>query len=573
MTAPTPDPESLITGELPAHEQSQAHTNEGVARATGIVALGNILSRVLGLAREMMLSNIFGASRAVEAFNNALVISKSLYDLLLAGHVNSAIIPVLSEVVAVHGRRELWRLVSVLMSIVTLFAMALTLVLVIFAPQIVSVISGTDPATIALSAQLLQVTAPMLILLTLFAVFSGTLYALRAFSLPALAGAVFNGTIVLVTLLLIPPLEYAPTLTDSGAAWTLQRPTSGIMAVAIAWLAASAAQLALQLYGLRGSRLRFTLNWRHPAVRRIGLLYVPVLFSLLIDTLVIRFFSYNLAARTSIAHGNTYMNWATTLIQFPHGLVATAISIAILPTLSRQASLIASADDDAAAQNRRAFKDTLGLGLRLATMLIVPATIGLYVLAQPIIALLFENGALFTPADTAITTQALRLYLFGLPFAAIDLLLVYAFYARQDTFTPALIGVISLGVYMLVALLLQNSAGLYSLMIADSVKHVVHAGISAVLLWRGLGGLGGQALTLTLIKTSAAAALMGVATWAAVDWSQSIFGAPTFIHETLVVLIGLAVGAVTYTALALLLRIDEFRWMGALLRRRLFTRG
>ena len=153
------------------------------------------------------------------------------------------------------------------------------------------------------------------------------------------------------------------------------------------------------------------------------------MFSLLLDTLVIRSFSYNLATRSAQGEGALgYMAWATTLTQFPQGLVATAISIAILPTLSRQAALMTAAA-------RAAFRDTLGLGLRLAITLILPATAALFVLATPVIALLFEHGA-FTAADTQITATALRLYLPGLPFAALDLLLVYAFYARQDTLTP-----------------------------------------------------------------------------------------------------------------------------------------
>ena len=123
------------------------------------------------------------------------------------------------------------------------------------------------------------------------------------------------------------------------------------------------------------------------------------------------------------------MNWATTLIQFPQGLVATAISIAILPTIARQSAQMTEAA-------RRAFKDTLGLGLRLTISLILPAATGLFLLAVPIIGLLFEHGA-FVAADTEITANALRVYLIGLPFAAIDLLLVYAFYARKDTLTPA----------------------------------------------------------------------------------------------------------------------------------------
>jgi len=219
------------------------------------------------------------------------------------------------------------------------------------------------------------------------------------------------------------------------------------------------------------------------------------MFSLIIDALVIRTFSYNLASKTG--EGSIgYMNWATTLIQFPQGLVATAISIAILPTLARQSAQIVT-------EGERPFKDTLGLGLRLAITLILPAAVGLYVMAQPIVALLFQHGA-FKAADTLITAQALRLYLIGLPFAAVDLLLIYAFYARQDTLTPALVGIFSLMVYMATAVLLFPRFGLFSLMIADSLKHVVHALTSFVLLMRRLKGMGGQHLTATLLKTGLA---------------------------------------------------------------------
>src|SRR5690606_966586 len=184
------------------------------------------------------------------------------------------------------------------------------------------------------------------------------------------------------------------------------------------------------------------------------------------------------------------------------GLVATAISIAILPTLSRQVAAIST-------DGNRPFKDTLGLGLRLAATLILPATVGLFVLATPIVTLLFEHG-MFLAHDTVMTVQALRLYLIGLPFAALDLLLVYAFYARQDTLTPALVGLVSLLVYMVVAILLLPGIGLFSLMVADSAKHVVHASLSAFLLNRRVGGLGRQRLLLTFVKTGLAALIMGV---------------------------------------------------------------
>ena len=192
--------------------------------------------------------------------------------------------------------------------------------------------------------------------------------------------------------------------------------------VAAGWLLGAIAQMLLQLPGLRLRRLRLSFDWRHPALKSIALLYVPVMFSLAMDTLIIRPFSYRLASYTGDG-GIAIMNWATTLIQFPQGLVATAISVAILPTLARQSAEMTE-------QAGRAFKDTLGLGLRLATTLILPAATGLFILAIPIIGLLFENGA-FVAADTEVTAVALRLYLLGLPFAALDLLLVYAFYAAK----------------------------------------------------------------------------------------------------------------------------------------------
>ncbi|MBL8152922.1 MAG: murein biosynthesis integral membrane protein MurJ [Anaerolineae bacterium] len=556
-TAPVITP----TPDVPEQTPSQEETNARLARATGVVALGNVTSRVLGLAREIVLTNLFGASRAVDAFNVAIIVPKALYDLLIGGHVNSALVPVLSEVAARENRRALWQLVSVLCSLVAVLLAVIVLVLVIFAPQIVQVIGGGfDAPTLALATRLLQLTAPALIFLGLFAVLSGTLYALREFTWPAFAVTIFNASIVVMALLFAPPVGMIPSLTPSGVTWEVARPAAGIVAVTLGWLVGSVAQLILQMPGLRGARLTLTLRWKHPALKQIALLYAPVMASLVMDTLVIRTFSYNLASQTG--EGSIgYMTWATTLIQFPQGLVATAISIAILPTLSRQSALLTE-------EGQQAFKDTLGLGLRLATTLILPASIGLFTLATPIVMLLFQHGA-FNAHDTAMTVMALRLYLIGLPFAALDLLLVYAFYARQDTLTPALIGVLSLGVYMAVAVLLFPRAGLFSLMIADSVKFVVHALVSAGLLRRRMGGFGDQRLLLTIGKSLLAAGAMGAVAWIITPLLTTWIGTASLIREVLLVLLAGGISTAIFLGIAALLRIDELRWLGAMLRRRL----
>lgn len=560
--------ESLQTeldAELAQIEAEQAETNVRVARATIIIALGNLLGRMLGLTREIALTNLFGASRAVDAFEFATSIPTSFYDLLIGGHVNSALVPVLSEIVTRDGQKALWRLVSILSSLVTVILSGLVLLLVIFAPQVVAVVgSGFDAEKMALAAHLLRVIAPSLIFMSLFAVLSGTLYALREFTWPAFAGVVFNGCIVLATIFLSPPMRLAPVVNLNSAPviteWVMSRPADGITSAAFGWLIGALAQVGLQFFGMKGVKVGFDFRWNHPAVRKIGRLYAPVMFSLIMDTLVIRPFSLNLASQTGDGSIG-YMNWATTLIQFPQGLVATAISIAILPTLARQAALIAR-------EGSRAFKDTLGLGLRLAITLILPAAVGLFVLATPIIGLLFQHGA-FNARDTAMTTLSLRLYLIGLPFAALDLLLIYAFYARQDTLTPAIVGVLSLGVYMATAIALFPRFGLFSLMIADSAKHITHALVSAYLLVRRLDGLGGQRLLLTIGKTGLAAGAMGVVAAVVTPPLTNAIGTANILREVLLVVTTGGISVIVFVGLALALGMTELRWMGGILIRRL----
>ncbi len=550
---------------LPAEEdQSSEAVTTGLARATTILAVGNITSRALGFAKEILLSNLFGASRAVDAFQIAITIPQDLYDLAIFGHTNSAIVPVLSEYAARKDKTELWRVVSALVSLVLLISGALVLLMTLFAPYIIMFYRGApsmtpldapftlNPAMLRgggmswasfnLSTELLRFTAPSLIFMSTFSVLAGMLYALRRFTYPAFAAALFNLMIVVVTLALAPRI--------------------GIQGVAIGWVVGAVAQMSLQFVGMRGVRLRL-MFWqlpkmlRHRGLQRIGLLYVPVLFTLVIDVLINRPFSYNIASQTG--EGNiAYMNWATSLREFPMGLVGTAISIAILPTLARQALDLGQ---------RSAFRDTFGQGIRLALMLIIPAAIGMFVLAGPLIGLVFEHGQ-FTAQNTFDMAVVLRLYLIGIPFAAIDLLLISAFYAQRDSLTPALVGLFSLGCYIVITLLLLPHIGFLSLMVADSAKHFVHMVISFILLRRRLSGLGGQRIISTALKVSAVAAVMGVVVYLLTRTIADVFPPQGLQERLLLVLVPSAAGAALYFTLAARLQLNEFTlFMRALTRR------
>ncbi len=520
-----------------APDRRAAAEANGVARATAVVALGNISSRVLGLAREIILSNMFGAGVAVDAFKVAIIIPRGIYDLLIGGHVNSALVPVLSAH-AERDREDLWRLLSALLTLIVMSMAGLVLLIEVFAGQIIGLVASAE-ASQALQAQatdLLRITNPALFFLSLFAVMSSLLYALQRFTFPAFAASLFNLTIVITIALTAQSL--------------------GITGAALGWLLGSAVQFGVQWLGLRGLQARLRPRLWHPAIRTVGLLYAPVMFSLALDVLINRPFSYNLASSTGTG-SISYMDWATTLMQFPHGLVATAISIAVLPTLSRQA--LGELDQ---------FKATLGLGLRLTLSLIMPAAVGLIVLATPVVALIFEHGA-FTAQDTDMTALALRLYLLGLPFASVDLLLVFAFYARQDTLTPAVIGLLSLVAYMVTALVLLPQYSFFALMVADSVKHLVHAGVSAWVLLRRIGGLPGQHVLRTGGLALLAALVMGAAAGGLLALLRPVLNTDTLWGELLLVSLAGGLSGILYLGLASWLGVKEINLFVQQVRQRL----
>ncbi len=509
--------------------------NRGIVRAAAVLAAGNVASRVLGLARESVKAFLFGTTPLLAAFQAAAYVPTGLFDLIIGGMVNSSLVPVFSDYVEHERRDELWHVLSMVLSLATLVLLAMVAVVEIFAPQVawlVGALNFTEPNLSAVSVSLIRMTTPAVLFLGIASILAGALYALKRFTIPAFIGAAFNGAIVLMALL---------TRTVTGLVWGL--------------LLGSVLQVLLQLPALRDARLRPIFSVRHPAIRRIIRLYIPILAGLVVNQVAIML-SYNLAIRTGDQSLN-YMNYATTLYQFPLGLVVTALSIATLPTLSRQAA------------NLTAFRTTLVDGLRLVLALILPATAGLLALAPAIIGLLFEHGR-FTAADTAMTALVLRVYLAGMPFAAVDQMLVFASYARKDTWRPALVGFVSILVYSTVALSLLGSLGLLSLMVADAVKHVVHTLLMLVVLRRQVGRVIGRPVVLSAAKSLLAATLTGLAALGAA-WlvgglmSGGAEGGP--LAWLPVVLAGGAAGVLVYTAAVFALDISETRALPRLLRR------
>ncbi len=509
----------------------------GIAQAAGIIALGSISSRVLGLVREQIIAYFFGASGLVSAFGIAGKVPKMIYDLLVGGMLSAALVPVFSQVAEQEGRPALWALFSRVASLTAIVLAAILLLLEVLAPQVAWLLGGGfAPELQTALSRMIRIIAPAVLIFGLSGVVTGLLYTLRRFTYPAFAAAAFNlGTIVAV-----------PLLAGQLDAYSL----------AVGVVLGSLLQLLMQTPALRGTQFRFHLDLSDPALRRILILYLPIALGLIVSNLQVAI-DQRLASSTgesSIA----WMDRATTLIQLPHGMVAVAISLAVLPTLAR---LSAIGDDEG-------FRQTLGMGLRLVLVLIVPATLALLVLAEPIIALLFEHGK-FTAHDTFWSAWALRYYLAGLIFAAIDWPLNYAFYARQDTLTPALVGILSVGVYLAVALLLIRPLGMLGLVLADSAKHFSHAVTMLFLTKRHTGTLADLRLGQTAVKALLAAGAMAGLMAVTLNLSNSLLGSTTLVAQLIAVVIPAAIGVAVYLALVSLLRVEEVGLLYTQLRQRL----
>ncbi len=442
-------------------------SESGLARSAGILGLGNIASRLLGLVRESVNSGYFAASGQYSAAFIASQAPTMIYDLLIGGLLSAALVPVFSRYAEQEQRAELERIAAIVLTLFACVTGVAALAVVLLAEPIAGLLANfANPELQQVLARSLRVIAPVLLFFGFTGGAFGLLYALRRSVYTALGSAVFNLGVLLAVPLLAGRI--------------------GVYAFPLGIVLGGVFQLAIMRYGLRDFKLRVAWDWRHPAIRQIFRLYVPIGLGLIItqaQIVVDRRWASEAAEQAA-----SWMNYATRLRELPLGIVPMAISLAALPTLSQAA----------AATDWAAFRRTFARGLRLALVLLIPASVGLWVLAEPLIQLVYEHRA-FTPADTAMTAAALRYYVLGLLPAGIDLLLIYTFYARQDTITPAAVGVISVGCYLVAAWLLRGPLNFLGLVLADSLKQASHALIMAVLLWRSVGRLDGERMLATIV--------------------------------------------------------------------------
>jgi len=496
-----------------------------IARAASIIMAGNILSRLLGFGRDSVQAWLFGGGTGYSGYVTALTVQTSIYDLLISGVISAAFIPVFSRL---RDDEETFATVAGTVLTVTALVMGLAVLFVeLFPRQVLSLFGlyGAHSEGLRVAAAALPLMAPAILGLGLSGVLTALLYAKQRFVFPAVTPVVFNAAVMLSAIAL--------------HRWI------GINSLAVGVLLGAIGQVALQAYGLRHVRLRWCLRLRHPEVRRIGALYWPVALGLVLTQGQVALDS-NLQWQSGET-SRAALAYATRLVQLPLGIVGTAMSLGSLPTLSTQRGA--------------EFRRTLTRGLAIIGLLIAPAVVGFYFLGGAFITLAFQHGR-FDHAATVRTTTALHGYLPGLAAAALDQLLIFAFYARNDTKTPVVVGVISIVVYAVVALTaidllhLRGLPGMQSLALADSAKQIAHVTLLFALVWLWQGSLRGTGLLPTAARVLAAGAAMALVCWIGGYLGQS-WSAGGAVHlAAFLVLVGGA-GLFAYVATLRLLHVEE----------------
>ncbi len=449
-----------------------------VVRAFGSIGTATLASRVLGFVRDMVVALVFGAGPVTDAFFVAFRIPNVLRRLLAEGALSTAAIPVLSDYVVNQPGEPLRRMLRALLG-GALLALGLAAVLgMVFAPAIVALVApgfAADPGQHALAVLLTRVMFPYLVLVGLAALAMGILNTHGRFFAAALGPAVLNLGMI------------AAVLAMSG------RVDPPILALAIGVLVGGLGQLLVQLPSVRalGLLLPPSAQLAHPAVGRVARLLLPAALGLAAVQVMV--FVNTLLASLLPAGSISYLYYADRLMELPLGVFGIALASASLPAMSRQAAV----------GDLRGVATTLALAVRLAAWVSVPATVGLVLLGEPIVRVLFERGR-FGPAATDATAWALVWYAVGLVGFGTARIAAQAFYAIGAPGTAVRIGAAAVAVNVVAALLLMEPMGHAGLALASSIGAYVNA---LVLLWvarRRLGPLGGRELARSLARTAAA---------------------------------------------------------------------
>lgn len=511
-----------------------------VGKAAAVIGAFTLMSRILGLARDMVLAAVFGSGMAADAFFVAFRIPNLLRRLFAEGSLTVAFVPVFTEYLTRKGRVEALELGRLVFTVLSVALVAVTLLGVLSSPWIVRLQAygfGSSGEKYALTVLLTRIMFPYIFLISLVAFFMGVLNSFRHFAAPAAAPVFLNVGMI------------------AGAAVLAPLLTEPVVGLALGVVIGGFLQLGLQIpWALKvGFRFRPLWDLHHPGLRRIGALMLPAIFGSAVYQ--INQFVGTLLASFLPEGSISWLYYADRLVQFPLGVFGIAISTAALPSLS---SHVSNQDHDA-------FRKTLFDSLGLTFFIVIPATVGLIVLGKPIINLLLERGA-FQAKDTEMTYVALLYYALGLwAFSGIRVV-VSGFYALQDTRTPVKVATAALVLNTGASLLLMGPLRHGGLALALSLASSFQLLLLIVILRRRVGGRGWKEVMGSALRALSAAIPMGIGVGVVEHFYLPLKGGAPLLNRGLCVLALLVLGVGLYLGASALVGCRELRFLRPLYR-------
>jgi putative peptidoglycan lipid II flippase len=516
-------------------------------RATGVVGIAILCSRVLGLVREQVFAGLFGAGRNLDIFLMAFRIPNLLRDLFAEGALSTAFITTFSKKIATDGDATAWRLANKIATLTTIFMSGVTLVGIVFSRQLIGQVAGGFAADEqVMTALLTQIMWPFILLVSLAALVMGMLNAKHVFGMPAMASTFFNiGSII----------------AGVSIGWWLD-PHFGrraLIGLASGTLVGGALQFIVQLPVLWrvGYRFRPDFAWRDEGVRTVlGLMGPAVIAASAVQVNVL----VNSSFASYLEKGAvSWLSIAFRLMQLPLGIFGVAIGTVTLPLVARAAAL----------QNSDDFRAILARGMRLAFLLTIPSTLGLATLARPIISVIYEHGR-FTAEMTAQTAAALQFYSLGLVAYSALKVLTPAFYVIDRRHTPMVVSFLAIGTNLVLNWFFTFHLGWghRGLALSVSLVAITNFLILYIMMRKYAGRLETGALLITLAKLLVAGALMTIF----IEFSgatQLLEGIHSFLGRVGVLFLEIGVSAAIFFGTAALLQVSEVSEVIDLVRRRL----
>lgn len=497
-----------------------------IARAAALVMGLFVLSRLLGMLREIVIGHQFGTSAALDAYLAAFRLPDLLFQLVAGGALGSAFIPTFAGLLAQERRRDAWRLASAIINLLMLLLTVLSFLASLLAGPLVRhiIAPGFTPAQQALTAHLMRLMLLTPIIFGVSGVLMGVLNSHQHFLTPALAPSLYNFAII------------------AGALWL--SPSLGVEGLAIGVVVGALLHLLVQMPALCRLDGFYApiLGLRDANVREVGRLMLPRTIGL--AAVQVNFLVNTILASRLPAGSLSALNYAWLIMLLPQGIFAQAVATAAFPTFSAQA----------ARGEMSAFRSTVSATLRATLYLSVPASVGLILLRRPLVQVLLQRGA-FDAHSTAWVASALAFYAIGLVGHSAVEILSRAFYALHDTLRPVLVGLGAMGLNVILSLLLgrpteAGGMGHTGLALANSTATLLEMIVLMVLLARRAGGLPWREMSASLGRITLSAGAMGIVLWSFLYYLGES-------SAWLTALGGITIGALMYLLASLLVRAPE----------------